>query len=126
MDKQRYIVDDNLVEMSSREDSFTIDTPTQDDADDQCLSRRATRDLLNKIDLHLLPLISVLYLVSCLDRSNLGNAEQAGLADDLHMTGKDDYNVSCWFPLQPFPASFCQRISRSESHSPCFFQFLPT
>ncbi|POR36395.1 Putative transporter [Tolypocladium paradoxum] len=100
MDKQQYVADDSLVEMS-RDDSFTVDASTKDDAEHQCLSRQATKDLLNKIDRKLLPLISVLYMVSCLDRSNLSNAEKAGLADDLHMTGKDDYNIaiSVFFPF---------------------------
>ncbi|KND92688.1 putative transporter [Tolypocladium ophioglossoides CBS 100239] len=100
MDKQWYVADDCL-EMSSLENSFTIDSSAKDDAESQNLSKRATKDLLNKIDRHLLPLISVLYLVSCLDRSNLGNAKHAGLAEDLHMTGRDDYNIaiSVFFPF---------------------------
>ncbi|PNY23813.1 transporter [Tolypocladium capitatum] len=87
--------------MSWRENAFTTDTSTKDDTDGQSLSKRATKNLVDKIDRNLLPIISVLYLVSCLDRSNLGNAKQAGLAEDLHMTGKDDYNIaiSVFFPF---------------------------
>ncbi|KAL2127325.1 hypothetical protein VTI74DRAFT_10924 [Chaetomium olivicolor] len=43
--------------------------------------------LLRKIDWHLLPAVGILYLLSFLDRSNVGNARIEGLADDLHMTG---------------------------------------
>ena len=43
--------------------------------------------LLRKIDWRLLPAVGILYLLSFLDRSNVGNARIEGLADDLHMTG---------------------------------------
>ncbi|KAK4149505.1 major facilitator superfamily domain-containing protein [Chaetomidium leptoderma] len=43
--------------------------------------------LLRKIDWRLLPAVGVLYLLSFLDRSNVGNARIEGLTDDLHMTG---------------------------------------
>ncbi|KAJ7460695.1 major facilitator superfamily domain-containing protein [Mycena latifolia] len=40
-----------------------------------------------KIDLRLMPLVTVLYLCCFLDRSNLGNARIAGMAVDLELTG---------------------------------------
>lgn len=43
--------------------------------------------LLRKLDLRLLPAVSVLYLLSFLDRSNIANARIEGLTTDLHMTG---------------------------------------
>ena len=46
--------------------------------------------LLRKLDLTLLPTLTLLYLLSFLDRSNVGNARIEGLATDLHMTG-DQY-----------------------------------
>jgi hypothetical protein len=45
------------------------------------------RTLLRKIDWRLLPAVGILYLLSFLDRSNVGNARIEGLATDLHMTG---------------------------------------
>jgi len=48
------------------------------------------RALLRKLDLNLLPALTLLYLLSFLDRSNVGNARIEGLATDLHMTG-DQY-----------------------------------
>ena len=45
------------------------------------------RALLRKIDWRLLPAVGILYLLSFLDRSNVGNARIEGLAADLHMTG---------------------------------------
>lgn len=43
--------------------------------------------LLRKLDLKLLPAVTVLYLLSFLDRSNVANARLEGLTTDLHMTG---------------------------------------
>ncbi|KAK8214745.1 hypothetical protein M8818_002326 [Zalaria obscura] len=43
--------------------------------------------LLRKIDWHLVPGVSILYLLSFLDRSNVANARLDGLTTDLHMTG---------------------------------------
>lgn len=45
------------------------------------------KSLLRKIDWRLLPAVGVLYLLSFLDRSNVGNARIEGLTGDLHMTG---------------------------------------
>lgn len=54
-----------------------------------------TKALLRKCDKTLLPFLALLYLLSFLDRTNIGNAKLAGLEEDLGMTGKWDYNVSC-------------------------------
>ncbi|GAP86967.1 putative major facilitator superfamily transporter [Rosellinia necatrix] len=50
------------------------------------------KSLLRKIDAHLLPAVGILYLLSFLDRSNVGNARIEGLLADLNMTG-DRYLV---------------------------------
>ncbi|PWY86932.1 putative MFS transporter [Aspergillus heteromorphus CBS 117.55] len=51
------------------------------------------RALLWKLDLRLIPWLSLLYLVSFLDRTNVGNAKLAGLQEDLHMTDSQ-YNAA--------------------------------
>lgn len=43
--------------------------------------------ILRKMDLHLIPMLALLYLLSFLDRGNIGNARIQGLAEDIHMTG---------------------------------------
>ncbi|KAL1969183.1 hypothetical protein VTN77DRAFT_437 [Rasamsonia byssochlamydoides] len=48
------------------------------------------RALLRKLDLRLLPPLTLLYLLSFLDRSNVGNAKLEGLVTDVKMTG-DQY-----------------------------------
>lgn len=45
------------------------------------------KSLLRKLDLKLLPPLSLLYLLSFLDRSNVANARIEGLVADLHITG---------------------------------------
>ena len=41
--------------------------------------------VMRKLDYRLLPLLFVLYSLSVLDRSNLGNARLAGLAEDIDL-----------------------------------------
>jgi MFS family permease len=69
----------------------------------------ATKKLIRKLDLRLIPILAVLFLCSpyplvmslmltiyrlCfLDRSNIGNARLQGLEKDLHMAGLD-YNIA--------------------------------
>ncbi|KAL6302068.1 MFS general substrate transporter [Sparassis latifolia] len=48
--------------------------------------------VLRKLDWHLLPFVSALYLLSFLDRSNIGNAKVAGLTKSLNLTGVQ-YNL---------------------------------
>ncbi|KAH7913268.1 major facilitator superfamily domain-containing protein [Hygrophoropsis aurantiaca] len=49
--------------------------------------------ILRKLDWHLLPFVSLLYLLSFLDRSNVGNAKVAGMATDLNLIGYR-YNIA--------------------------------
>lgn len=50
--------------------------------------------ILRKMDIRLIPMLALLYLLSFLDRGNIGNARIEGLVDDLHMTGPQ-YNWTC-------------------------------
>lgn len=43
--------------------------------------------LIRKLDLRLLPLVFLLYTLSVLDRSNLGNAKLAGMKKDIDLSG---------------------------------------
>ena len=44
------------------------------------------RALIRKIDLHLLPAIWLMYLLSYIDRANIGNAKEGGMQKDLHLS----------------------------------------
>ncbi|KAL4998446.1 major facilitator superfamily domain-containing protein [Aspergillus recurvatus] len=58
-----------------------------------CTLTRLTFDTLLQIDLRLLPCLTVLYLISHLDRANIGNAKILGLTEDLGLSGIQ-YNVA--------------------------------
>ncbi|VUC25711.1 unnamed protein product [Clonostachys rosea] len=58
------------------------------------LSEIDEKRTLRKIDLHVIPIVTVLYLLCFLDRGNIGNAKIEGLVDDLNMTGQE-YNMCC-------------------------------
>lgn len=45
------------------------------------------KTILRKMDLHLIPMLALLYLLSFLDRGNIGNARIEGLVEDLGMSG---------------------------------------
>lgn len=51
------------------------------------------KKLVRKLDLHLIPGVTILYLLSFLDRANVGNAKLEGLTRDLRMS-EADYNTS--------------------------------
>jgi hypothetical protein len=65
---------------------------------------KAEKKILRKMDLRLIPMLALLYLLSFLDRGNIGNAKIEGLTEDLNMTGAQ-YN---WYafcnPVAFFPS----------------------
>ncbi|KAK3325105.1 major facilitator superfamily domain-containing protein [Apodospora peruviana] len=74
--------------------AFPVDKKTEaadpasaSDSDDSETGAVNEKALLRKIDWRLLPAVGILYLLSFLDRSNVGNAKVEGLAKDLNMTG---------------------------------------
>lgn len=59
------------------------------------------RRILSKIDWRLVPILSLLYLVAFIDRSNIGNAKIAGLTKDLNMHGLQ-YNTAVTLFFVPY------------------------
>ncbi|TFK67361.1 MFS general substrate transporter [Pluteus cervinus] len=55
-------------------------------------SEKEIQRVLRKMDTRILPPVTLLYLLSFLDRSNIGNARVAGMATDAHLDGLK-YNV---------------------------------
>ncbi|KAK3059268.1 hypothetical protein LTS18_011262, partial [Coniosporium uncinatum] len=53
----------------------------------EAISSVNEKTLLRKLDSRLLPAVSILYLLSFLDRSNVANARIEGLTTNLGMTG---------------------------------------
>ncbi|KAI0708286.1 MFS general substrate transporter [Earliella scabrosa] len=57
------------------------------------LSEEEERRLWRKIDWHIMPIVTVMYLCSFVDRSNIGNAKLQGLLTQLDLTG-NRYNIA--------------------------------
>lgn len=55
---------------------------------------KATKAIIRKVDLHIVPVLVILYLLGFSDRTNIGNARLAGLEEDLGMNEEGlEYNV---------------------------------
>ena len=59
------------------------------------------RRLVWKCDLHILPVLFVMYTFAFLDRINIGNAKIQGLMQDLHMDGHQ-YNIALLIFFVPY------------------------
>ncbi|GJJ75591.1 MFS transporter, ACS family, pantothenate transporter [Entomortierella parvispora] len=55
------------------------------------------RSLMLKMDLRLVPWVSILYMFSSLDRGNIGNARLAGLEKGTHISDSQYFNVLSMF-----------------------------
>ncbi|THV85743.1 MFS general substrate transporter [Aureobasidium pullulans] len=58
---------------------------------------KAQKKLLLKLDLYLAPIITLIFLCAYLDRSNIGNAQAAGMGDDLGLVGNQYGNAVTLF-----------------------------
>ncbi|KAG2107174.1 MFS general substrate transporter [Suillus discolor] len=85
-------------------------------------SPRERARILRKIDWHLLPFVTVFYLLSFLDRANIGNAKVAGMATDLHLTGFR-YNIAAavffiTYSFAEVPSNIALKLFRSSRWIP--------
>ncbi|KAJ3507524.1 hypothetical protein NLJ89_g6257 [Agrocybe chaxingu] len=74
--------------MSTKEVSEKGSVTTTDD-----FNTPEDKKLVRKIDLRLIPILTLLYLLSFLDRSNIGNAKIVGLTEDLGVS-PPEYNTA--------------------------------
>ncbi|KAF9044938.1 MFS general substrate transporter [Panaeolus papilionaceus] len=65
------------------------------------LTPEEERKLWRKIDLRLMPILSLMYLLSFLDRGNIGNARLQGLQTQLDLTG-NKYNIALTMYFIPY------------------------
>lgn len=108
-------------EISTKEGSIEVDYVTDREGRAGGFDEKATKALLRKIDWTLIPFLALLYLLSFLDRTNIGNARLAGLEDDLGMDGLD-YNVALavFFPfyvLAEVPSNMAMKRFRPSNKS---------
>ncbi|KAJ7592019.1 major facilitator superfamily domain-containing protein [Mycena floridula] len=68
--------------------------------EDRALERRVWR----KLDTYMLPVVTMFWLLSFLDRTNLGNARLANLQGDLHMTNRQ-YSIALTVTYVPYIAA---------------------
>ncbi|EZF73809.1 hypothetical protein H105_04334 [Trichophyton soudanense CBS 452.61] len=66
------------------------------------LKNTTERKLMAKIDLYILPMLSILYLLAFLDRVNIGNAVIFGLKKDLGITSGTQYNTALTIFFIPY------------------------
>ncbi|PCH02448.1 Major facilitator superfamily domain, general substrate transporter [Penicillium occitanis (nom. inval.)] len=83
--------------MSSEEKSFPAVVEHAEHADDVLFDSpeevAAQKSLVRKIDILMLPLLSLSYLMAYIDRNNIGYARLMGLQEDLHLTASQFYNA---------------------------------
>lgn len=78
------------------------------------------RTLLWKLDFHILPLLFLAYIITFIDRANIGNLKIEGMLTDLEMVG-NDYNMALNVYAVPFillelPSSLALRRYRPGSY----------
>lgn len=92
----------NPKEISTFADEKAPVTPITESHENHSDVNTAEEDkLVRKIDLHLLPILFVLYMFAFLDRVNIGNAKIQGLTTELHMSGTQ-YNVASMILFVPY------------------------
>ena len=88
-------------------------------ADGRISESKLNCSTVRKLDLILLPFLSLLFLVNSLDRSNIGNAETANFTRDTGLRPEDlNYAVACFFAffvaLQPLGAAAGRKFGMSK------------
>ncbi|EFR00745.1 hypothetical protein MGYG_03750 [Nannizzia gypsea CBS 118893] len=78
------------------------DLSIEQDSELPQLKHTTERKLMAKIDLYILPMLSILYLLAFLDRVNIGNAVIFGLKKDLGITSGTEYNTALTIFFIPY------------------------
>jgi hypothetical protein len=79
----------NAIDQQKTEEVELETIPTKNTTNSlQVFSKQEEDAVIRKLDWHLMPLIFLLYSLSVLDRSNLGNARLAGLTKDIDLSGR--------------------------------------
>lgn len=106
----------------SPQERLETDGSYSDDVDElgvACPPHTTEKKLMARIDAHLLPFISILYLLAFLDRVNIANAKSFGLVADLGLdAGGVQYNTILTIFFVP-----CKSAHLCPHHFCCFFLF---
>lgn len=90
--KSPALVEDGSPSVSLATDTIDVDAP---------LVTTSERKLMAKVDLHVIPVLAIMYLLAFLDRVNIGNARIFGLEKDLGLTGTQ-YNTALTIFFVPY------------------------
>lgn len=85
-------IEKQLPSTATQEDIFYKGVLDEAGVEEAPIDPVAEKKLLRKIDLHLIPILWLLFLCAFIDRINIGNARIQGLEKDLKMKGSD-YNM---------------------------------
>ncbi|KAG1728768.1 MFS general substrate transporter [Suillus lakei] len=92
-------------------DEERLEDPILDLKNVPVLTPEQEKKLWRKIDLRLMPILSLMYLLAFLDRGNIGNAKLEGLVTQLDLTG-NRFNIAL-FVLGPIFFCYCALIATS-------------
>ncbi|KAG8528623.1 uncharacterized protein KY384_006310 [Bacidia gigantensis] len=89
------MADNEKITMARQHEDSDSSSPTRHEKEASATAEYVPPDTSNvnpkavllKMDLHLIPMLALLYLLSFLDRGNIGNAKIEGLVESLHMSG---------------------------------------
>ncbi|KAJ6606112.1 major facilitator superfamily domain-containing protein [Mycena vulgaris] len=70
-------------------------------SDQPVVNSELERTVWRKLDIWILPVVTIFYLLSFLDRTNIGNAKVAGLLKDLKMTNQQ-YSIALTVTYVPY------------------------
>ena len=98
MDKQDEIAGEKLRELHV--ESVTVQTNSLS-IPAYAIDPVAERKLLRKVDFRVVPVLWFLFMLTFLDRTNIGNAKIQGMTEDLHMKG-NDYNIALFIFFIPY------------------------
>ncbi|KIJ64861.1 hypothetical protein HYDPIDRAFT_40046 [Hydnomerulius pinastri MD-312] len=105
------------VEKQASETQLENAVPVHDVVDaPPMLTPEQEKRLWRKVDLRLMPILSLMYLLSFMDRGNIGNAKLDGLTTQLHLTG-NKYNIALTMFFIPYclfecPANLVLKVFR--------------
>jgi hypothetical protein len=110
--------DSTLTESRGQSETPSPGTSTPEEA-----SPSETRRIIQKFDLHLLTLFTVINLFSFIDRVNIGNARLLGLQDDLDLSG-NRFNIALTCLLVTYcvvelPSNILCKIIGGHIYIPC-------
>ncbi|KAG0694934.1 MFS general substrate transporter [Suillus ampliporus] len=97
-------------------DEEQLDESNSDLKNVPMLTPEQERKLWRKVDLRLIPILTLMYLLAFLDRSNIGNAKLEGLVTQLDLTG-NKFNIALLmfhipYCLCEFPANLVLKVFR--------------